>query len=44
MKINKITKNGPYEPCKHASHISHAKNVQMGQVYLKAILKKAGKA
>ena len=34
MKINKITKNGPYEPCKHASHISHAKKILIDLVYL----------
>ena len=35
MKINKITKNGPYEPCKHASHISHAKKkILIDPVYL----------
>ena len=34
IKINKLTKNGSHEPCKHASHISHAKKILIDPVYL----------
>ena len=36
IKINKLTKIGPHEPCKHSSHISHAKKkeVLIDPVYL----------